>query len=286
MECRIIAEATAWLQQSSTLTASARTKLAVVVPALVEALPQENATLIGVGGPPGTGKSTLARLLCAMLTRSGRPAGMLSLDDYYLPKAARCELATELHPLFASRGVPGTHDLDLLLHDVQALLAGRLPDLKLPRFDKARDDRAAAANRWHGPAPEVLFVEGWCIGFRPNAGLAQAEPVNDWEREADPDGQWWATVCKNAAEYERRLHSLLDQRWLMVPPDWSAVVAWRWEQEQALGTLKRLQSREEVRSFLATFERLGRHMLASAERWADLIIKLDQEHRPGVRRLR
>ena len=286
MDRRIIAEATAWLQQSSALAAPACGALAAVVPALVAALPQESPALIGLGGPPGTGKSTLARLLCATLSRAGKPAGVLSLDDYYLPRPTRSDLAANLHPLFATRGVPGTHDLSLLLHDVDALLSGRLKDLILPRFDKATDDRSPDAHRWHGPAPDVLFLEGWCIGLRPDEGLERAAPVSEWERKADPDGRWWATVCENAADYERRLHGQLNQRWLMVPPDWSAVVGWRWEQEQALGARKRLQSREEVRVFLATFERLGRYLLANADNWADLIIKLDQEHRPGVQRLR
>ena len=38
---------------------------------------------------------------------------MLSLDDLYLPKAERLRLARDVHPLLATRGVPGTHDVAL-----------------------------------------------------------------------------------------------------------------------------------------------------------------------------
>ncbi|WP_293826963.1 AAA family ATPase [uncultured Brevundimonas sp.] len=65
--------------------------------------------IIGVSGAQGSGKSTLARDLAE---RFG--AAVLSLDDVYLTRAERATMARQVHPLFATRGPPGTHDLDLL----------------------------------------------------------------------------------------------------------------------------------------------------------------------------
>jgi D-glycerate 3-kinase len=279
---RIIAEATAWLKQSTTLPASHRSALAAAAPTLIDALPEACPALVGLGGPPGTGKSTLARLLCALLARQGKPAGLLALDDYYLPMAAREDLAARRHPLLTNRGVPGTHDLDLLVHDVNRLLSGDLSDLHLPRFDKALDDRAPAPGCWQGPAPEILFLEGWCIGCPAGDALQRAPAVNALEWEQDPDGHWWNWVCRQVARYERALNCLLDQRWLMLPPDWSGVIEWRWQQEQDLGARRRLQNRDEVRAFLATFERLGRYLLATGDQWSEVVIRLDPDHRPRV----
>jgi D-glycerate 3-kinase len=152
----------------------------------------------------------------------------------------------------------------------------------LPRFDKSTDDRMPLPGHWQGPAPDIVFLEGWCIGCPGGHGLRQAPPVNALERQQDPDGQWWNRVCENVVRYEQRLGRLLDQRWLMLPPDWAAVVNWRWAQEQELGERARLSDRQAVRSFLATFERLGRHIMETGDRWADRVIRLDAAHHPRV----
>ena len=65
--------------------------------------------LIAISGAQGSGKSTLT-------TRAARDlsCAALSLDDVYLTRAERAALAARIHPLFAVRGPPGTHDLALL----------------------------------------------------------------------------------------------------------------------------------------------------------------------------
>lgn len=279
----IIAEAEGWLKRASALHPLQRSALAAVVPGLLAALPAGRPTLIGLGGPPGTGKSTLARLLCAMLEHEGAVGAVVSLDDYYRTRDERASMARSVHPLFAERGAPGTHDLERLQRDLDALVRGEVGKLVLPRFDKSVDDRGTPVP-WQGPAPEVVFVEGWCIGCPGGRGLEDAPPVNETERLLDPQGLWWSRVCEFLADQERRLHRRLDQRWLMSPPDWDSVIRWRWRQEQELGQRKRLHDVEAVRTFLATFERLGHQIMAHGEEWADLRIALDASHRPRLHR--
>ena len=43
----------------------------------------------------------------------GLRAAILSLDDIYLSGADRLQRANTIHPLLATRGVPGTHDVGL-----------------------------------------------------------------------------------------------------------------------------------------------------------------------------
>ena len=94
---------------------------------------------------------------------------VLSLDDFYLTKAERESLAQRVHPLFATRGVPGTHDLALLRRTVKALQNG--DDIALPVFDKAADDRTNMVRRSHGGAPtQIVLLEGWCVGIPPQPG--------------------------------------------------------------------------------------------------------------------
>ena len=72
-------------------------------------------TAVAIAGGQGSGKSTLAKLLAAASELLGRRAICASLDDFYLTHSERRTLAQQIHPLFATRGVPGTHDVGLRL---------------------------------------------------------------------------------------------------------------------------------------------------------------------------
>ena len=97
--------------------------------------------VVGITGAQGTGKSTLAKLISALLTKNGFRVTNLSIDDFYLSRHARARLAETVHPLLASRGVPGTHDTPLALSTLTALeSAGAADQVLLPAFNKAEDD--------------------------------------------------------------------------------------------------------------------------------------------------
>ena len=94
------------------------------------------ALVVGLTGSQGSGKSTLAARLPPLLAARNLRAAVLSLDDLYLPKAERQRLAREVHPLLATRGVPGTHEVAL----------GR-PDPRQPRPRRRDTDPALRQGR-------------------------------------------------------------------------------------------------------------------------------------------
>ena len=102
--------------------------------------------LIGLSGLQGSGKSTLAAQLVAEAHARGIRALAMSIDDFYHGRDARRRLARRVHPLLATRGVPGTHDIELLLRTL-ALLRLATPDQPacVPRFDKGSDTRPEAS---------------------------------------------------------------------------------------------------------------------------------------------
>ena len=69
--------------------------------------------VVGICGAQGSGKSTLTAVLRKLLEMRGLRVASLSLDDLYLTRGERRELAARIHPLLATRGVPGTHDVEL-----------------------------------------------------------------------------------------------------------------------------------------------------------------------------
>ena len=100
--------------------------------------------IIGVNGAQGSGKSTLCKMLQIILEEGfAKRVAVLSIDDIYLTRAEREALAEKVHPLLKTRGVPGTHDVELglqLLTDLRELEAGESIDI--PVFDKSIDDRS------------------------------------------------------------------------------------------------------------------------------------------------
>jgi len=240
----------------------------------------------GLCGAQGSGKSTVVQVVAALLEAEGRRTAVLSLDDLYLTRAERHALAKRAHPLLATRGPPGTHDCGLGLRTLDAL--ARQGAVDLPRFDKARDDRAPAADwpRAAGPVDVVLF-EGWCVGARPQPTEALERPVNDLEREEDPDGTWRRYANDALDGAYRELFARLDLFVLLRAPDFASVLGWRREQEDKLrariardGGPGQAMDDAAVARFVAHYERITRWILEEAPARADLCFALDRDRRP------
>lgn len=230
--------------------------------------------LLGISGAQGSGKSTLAAALVAALANAGRRAATLSLDDLYLGRAARQDLARRGHPLFATRGPPGTHDVTYGLAVIDALVSGTGP-VAVPRFDKGMDDRAPSMTV---VAPlDVVVFEGWCLGATPQPETALMTPVNALEASDDPHAIWRRAVNAALAADYRPLWDRLDLLVQLRAPDWSVVADWRAEQDAALGA--RAMAPAALARFMAHYERLTRHMLAGgiARRGQapDIVVDLD-----------
>lgn len=271
-----------WLDSQTSMCPQASQALAALAPSLLAQVPQQHAASIAIAGPPGSGKSTLARLLTFLLNGSGRPAVLLSLDDYYLGRQRRDALTRSHHALLQRRGVPGTHDWPRLLHDFDCLRDGRTTGLRLPVFDKSVDD-IAPATRWRSIdfSPSCLIVEGWCIGAPAQDAAMLDAPVNELERLQDPQGSWRKYVNSQLARYHSDLEHRIDRIWYLHVPGWDRVIDWRWQQEQELAH-PRLHSRVEVAAFLATFERIVGHMQKTSAAWADWRLQADSRHRLEV----
>ena len=110
-----------WLLNNTRLEALNRTSMARVSVRLTERLLLAESTCVGIAGAPGSGKSTLAALLVQLLNGHGVMSCTLCVDDYYLSSQARRELAGLYHPALVQRGLPGTHDLQALLSDLDAV---------------------------------------------------------------------------------------------------------------------------------------------------------------------
>lgn len=273
---------------SETYLQDAQQWILPLVPQLIDCRRQRRSQplILGINGAQGTGKSTMAGLLQLVVGKAGLNTVSLSIDDFYLSKARRRELADKVHPLLHTRGVPGTHDIELALSTISALCEAQAGDrIPLPSFDKANDDCRPFEDWPHAPgAVDIIILEGWCVGIKPQSAAELREPVNDLERNEDPEGVWRNYVNQSLAGQYQALYSCLDKLWFLKVPDFEQVLEWRHLQEQKLrhsGIKKAtaLMTRVEINKFIQYFERLTRHSLASLADSADIIFLLDTDHR-------
>lgn len=243
--------------------------------------------VVGFCGSQASGKSTITAVVRQLLEMKGLKVALFSLDDIYLTRAARQALAADVHPLFTTRGVPGTHDVALGGRLIEDLL--RAGETLVPAFDKAADDRRPQADwpRFQGPADIVLF-EGWCVGARAQGEAVLIPPINDLERERDAKGIWRRRVNAELGGPYAQLFSRLTTLVLFQAPSFEVVLSWRLEQERKLrerlaregGDASRVMSDAAVDIFIRHYERLTRHILAEMPDRADVVIRLDADRRP------
>ena len=247
--------------------------------------------LIGINGSQGSGKSTLAALLTALLAKNfGLKAIDLSIDDFYLTRGARLSLASRIHPLFGTRGVPGTHDIALMCETLQQLTRENSA-VSIPRFDKARDDRYPESEWDRVASPfDVVIVEGWCLGTPAQPDEVLRKPVNDLEAREDPDGRWRRHVNRQLGGCYQDLFQLPDLWIMLQAPSFDCVYRWRLEQEEKLAdslidsepvnrSRNRVMTATQVSRFIQHYQRLTEYSLRQLPGQVHYLFRLDTGRR-------
>ena len=256
---------------------------------------QRQTLVVGLCGAQGSGKSTVGALLKLVLEEGfAQRVVAFSLDDLYKTRADRQKMAREVHPLFTTRGVPGTHDVDLGIALIAALKAqGPGQMTAIPAFDKATDDRRSRET-WlivSGPVDTIIF-EGWCIGARPQSEASLLNPVNELESSEDPAGTWRTAVNQALAGEYQKLFSLIDVLLLLKVDRLERVFEWRRLQERKLARRAvdagiperdlRVMSPSQVTRFVMHYERLTRHIMSEMPPRADIVFFVDETHGPAA----
>jgi len=258
-------------------------------------LERDGPLVVGINGAQGAGKSTLFTLLEVTLSQGfdQRVVGF-SLDDLYKTRADRQQMAQQVHPLFQTRGVPGTHDVELgiqLLHQLRGAKPGQIT--KIPVFDKSIDDRCPESvwQEWLGPV-DVVVLDGWCLGAGPQTERELAEPINSLEAQEDPDGTWRRYVNQQLDGPYRELFSEIDTLLMLKVPSMASVFEWRTLQEKKLAErvrfLEQTERRREplrimdeaaIQRFIMHYERLTRTMLDAMPDRAAVTLHLNDNHK-------
>ena len=245
-------------------------------------------TLVALNGCQGSGKTTASDYLCGALTEEqGLNTVALSLDDFYLTHSDRRALAASTHPLLATRGVPGTHDMSLLRLTLEQLLDTHSnKPIAIPRFDKSTDDRRPLSEWDRIDTPvQCVFLEGWCLGAKPESADTLAEPVNDLERDEDSRVVWRDYYNAFLASHFLPLYPLFDQWIMLQAPSFDCVFKWRREQERKLAAslspekAGNLMNDDALRRFIQHYERITQNCLDDLPQTVNHLFNLDGQRR-------
>ena len=229
--------------------------------------------IVGVAGPQGSGKTTLVKAYAAFHPKTAH----FSLDDVYLPASYRRLIAQSVHQLFVTRGPPGTHNLTQFNEILDELIeANDSAQIILPAFDKVLDNPVHSSHRpvFRGK-PNVILVDGWCLGATAQTEAELAAPINNLETQKDKDGVWRKEINENLAGAYQLTFGRLDAILNLQAPSFAIIHDWRCEQEEGLLNRDLTETdRLRVGLFVQHFERITRHMMSGGRR-ADIEVMLD-----------
>lgn len=240
------------------------------------------AYFVGINGCQGSGKSTLTDFIAEYLTVEYQlNVVVMSLDDFYLSSEKRHQLARVIHPLLATRGVPGTHDINTLEHVLTQLTEQNL-DFSIPKFNKATDE-PFPENQWPliNQPVDIVLLEGWCWGVEPQTDEQLKTPINELELQHDKTGEWRNYVNQQLKVAYQPLYKKMDFWLALQAPSFDCVYQWRLEQEQKLQERNiglansKIMSPAEVLNFTQYFQRLSVQGCNTISHTADAIFYLD-----------
>jgi len=240
---------------------------------------------LGFSGGQGSGKTTVVKILKIILKKFfKRKIHVSSIDDFYKTLEDRKRMSRAIHPLFRTRGVPGTHDINLIKKFFNFTRRKKFKKLKLPKFDKSIDDRLKK-KYWTDikNKPEIVILEGWCVGAKPQSNLLIKKPINILEKYEDVDLIWRKYVNQKLKNEYKKLFKMIDHFIFMKIPSFKFVFKWRLLQENKLKkksySNKKIMSYSEIKRFIMFYERITLQMRKDLIKSASIImfLKKNQE---------
>ncbi len=242
--------------------------------------------IIGLAGGQGSGKTTISSILALILQRYFKlNVFKISIDDFYKTRRDRKILSIYKHKLLMTRGVPGTHDVDLMLKFFKKIKSNRFKRFEVPKFNKAIDDRYPKS-QWHKlkHRPDVVIFEGWCVGAKPQKTLQIKNPINSLEKVHDKDAKWRSYVNYQLKRKYKILFRHLDGLLYLKAKNFNLLKNWRLKQERKLWVQTKnkknlkIMSSGDVINFMQTYQRITQQMFKDCMKSSSIILNLNSSH--------
>ena len=241
---------------------------------------------VGLAGGQGTGKTTISSLIRIILTKHFKlNVFRISIDDFYKTRKERINLSKKVHPMLLTRGVPGTHDINMMLNFFRNAKNKKFKRLKLPTFNKVIDDRFNR-KKWYDlkDKPDVIIFEGWCVGARSEKNISLKKTINSMEKTKDQKKIWRTYVNEQLKLKYKNLYSQLNCLIYLKAKNFSLLQKWRLKQERKLWLISKkrsnlkIMSKENVINFMQTYQRITQNMFRKTPKYASIILNLNNNH--------
>ena len=267
------------LKQLTNKTFSKKYISQYITPIITNINTSKNSKFI-IAGSQGAGKSTLTKIFKLALEKIFKKKVMLlSIDDYYSSKKQRLELSKKIHPLLITRGVPGTHNIEVLKKDVISFQKKKFPIIT-PTFNKLKDDNSNKKKIIKNA--EILLLEGWCCGSPPINKKYLFKNINSLEAILDKNKRWRQYYNSQLKKDYKNVFSLFDQQIYIQAPSFTYILKWRSAQEKnnaIKSKHKKFMKENDLKKFVDHYEKLTKWMMKTMPAKADMLIKIDKNQK-------
>ena len=241
---------------------------------------------VGLAGGQGTGKTTISSIIKIILTKYFKlKVFRISIDDFYKTRKERISLAKRVHPMLLTRGVPGTHDINMMLSFFRKVKNKNFKRLRLPTFNKAIDDRFNK-KYWYDlkDKPDVIIFEGWCVGAKSEKKNSLMKSINSMEKSKDQKKIWRRYVNQQLKTKYKKLYSQLNCLIFLKANNFKLLQKWRLKQERKLwlnskkNSNLKIMNKEDVINFMQTYQRITQNMFKYMPKYASIILSLNSNH--------
>ena len=238
----------------------------------------KNKKTLMIAGSQGSGKSTLSMQIKKYFKEFYfKNVVILSIDDFYLSSHQRKQLAKKFKSnLFDTRGVPSTHNLELLIETVNKLKRNKFP-VYIPIFDKVTDNKKK--NKRKINKADLIILEGWCVGSKPIDLKYLKKNINDLEKINDSNMIWRTAYNKSLVEYQKLFNKFNHYIFIKLP-NWQYVINWKYKQELGLRSLRSDNNlKKKLYLFIQYYEKLSKWMSLTCPNFCNILITLDKNQK-------
>jgi len=130
--------------------------------------------------------------------------------------------------------------------------------------------------------PEIVILEGWCVGAKSQSNLLLKKPVNILEKYEDKDLRWRNYVNEKLKTEYKNLFSMIDYFIFIKIPNFKSVYKWRLLQENKLRKKshlnKKIMSYKEIKRFIMFYQRITLQMVKDLSKSASVVMFLKKNH--------
>ena len=242
--------------------------------------------IVGLSGGQGSGKTTISSIISIILRKYFKlNVFIISIDDFYKTRKERFLLSKRIHPSLMTRGVPGTHDINMILDFFKRVKGKKFRSLKLPKFNKVTDDRYNKKS-WYSlkTKPDIIIFEGWCVGAKAEKNNTLKKSVNSMEKLKDTKLTWRSYVNEQLKTKYKQLYDQLNCLLYIKSSNFTLLKKWRIKQEKKLRLKNKrsnkfkIMSDEEIINFMQTYQRVTQSMFKYVPKYASIILNLKSNH--------